>query len=892
MTALVDPEHAINSEFDLNLTQSGTTVSLVLCDGRGKRNTLAFTRDPIRRNSMKLYQGQQKYSDMEPPWTPIAQTDWSGGRGSKDFEKDTTMYYDSIRVNTVRPGEIILGPKATGTFNTTISNASVGTIGGLSQVSAATVYYAFKYTPASTLTTATVDMPVKVDEGQLYLGIGHMTGTPDPDEATIDWSTNYATPSDTGGMMTFTFNVAHALTSGVDHCIVLKWITTVEMVDLEYLRSATNNSYWQSTNGTTWSTVTATPPPAFTAYPTAIDTKPKLFEYKGALYAVSINDDASTSKLYLNGDQGVVKTGGSVTSVIADSGVKTWAEDEAIGCVMKIVAGSAAAQPQPWRPITDNLVTDVNGETTFTVAPAFDVAPAAGDIFAIVASDDWTEVVGFDTNYKTASSGITPRVTDVLAVNGAVYFAMGDGQVLTRMYAYSNAGAWTYDYSTFGTYTGSVAETGKFTHLAYGSDQTGTYIFGAKGGYPSTVAKAPAVDYTAASPTPAALVFATAENVGDLWEQITGIEVYGEYGNLFAFKEGSIWFRMDGNWYKTDIREMENTRDNRNGRAHMVHGMYLYFSWHNTVERYYSNLVDGVGPEQAEVGTPDATKAGHFSSLVGYPGLVIGAVDAGTSGYSTILAYNGVGWCEWYAGAQGARIQSLYVQSIPGNKVDRLWAGVGSDIVWLPLSVDPFNHPDSSYYFTDSGYLITSWYYLGLQDIDKLYNSLKMVVENTSSTSGAEERVALAYQKDGDTTWTDVTGYYDSFSEELDLASTPSVTGKRIRFKFTLSSHDGANTPRIVATILEAITRLPNKYITTVTARLDPDDPDDYTSALTKFNALTTMQDAVLPVTVESLVDMLDGKTAFIDGLTPRGYKAINKNGRTSYVIQFSLIEI
>lgn len=669
--------------------------------------------------------------------------------------------------------------------------------------------------------------------------------------------------------------------------------------NLKYVKSTTSTDYWTSTNGTTWTLGTDTECPYFKATVATTKTKWKLFEYKGALYAVSVNDDASTSKLYINGDQGVVKTGGSVTSVIADSGVKTWAADEAIGSILKIVSGAGAAQPQPWRPITDNAATNA-GETTFTVDPAFDIAPAAGDIFVILASDDWTEVTGFDANYKTATSGIVPRVTDVLPINGCVYFAMGDGQVLTRMFAYSNAGAWTYDYSDFGTYSaGSVAETGAFTHLKYGTDQTGSYIFGAKGGYPSTVAKAPAVDYSAASPSPAALVFAAAENVGDLYEQITGLETYGEYGNLYAFKEGSLWFRVDGKWYKTDIREMENTRDNRNGRAHLVHGKYMYFAWHNTVERFIEGYLDGVGPDKEEVGTPTENRAGHFSCLVGYPGLVIGSIDAGTTGYSSVVVFNGSGWCEWYAAAQGARIQNLYVQSIPGNTVDRLWISAGADINWLPLSIDPFNHPDSSYYFSDSGHLITSWFYLGLQDVDKLFNSMKLVVENTNATVGAEERVSLAYQVDNDTTWTDVTGYYDTFSEEIDLATTPSVKGKRIRFKFSLSSHDGANTPRIQASVLEAAVRVPSKYTTNIMARLEDDDiqrdgaPDAVRLAITKFNNLTTLQGLAVPVLIESSLEMLDGKYAFVDDVTPVPLAVNDKEGKKNkYAVTLRLIEV
>jgi hypothetical protein len=59
---------------------------------------------------MRISQGNQGYSDFEPPYTPIVQTDWSGGRGSDDFDKAANRYYDGFRADTIR-GDIIMGGK-------------------------------------------------------------------------------------------------------------------------------------------------------------------------------------------------------------------------------------------------------------------------------------------------------------------------------------------------------------------------------------------------------------------------------------------------------------------------------------------------------------------------------------------------------------------------------------------------------------------------------------------------------------------------------------------------------------------------------------------------------------------------------------------------------------
>ena len=118
-----------------------------------------------------------------------------------------------------------------------------------------------------------------------------------------------------------------------------------------------------------------------------------------------------------------------------------------------------------------------------------------------------------------------------------------------------------------------------------------------------------------------------------------------------------------------------------------------------------------------------------------------------------------------YCSSIGQRIQNVYVQSIPGNIVDQAVDKLSvAAIYWIPLSVDPFNHPDTSYYFASTGYLISSWYYLGLNSIDKLFNSLKLVCENVVQLLG-DPYVTAFYQVDEDTSWTNITGNFDTFSK-------------------------------------------------------------------------------------------------------------------------------
>lgn len=900
MTAIADPTNS-NSTHHVVLTNGATSVGLILCDASGKANALGgMRRDPIDPTGIKVYSDQQKYSDFLMPWSPVSQDDWAGGRGSKDFDRDKTMYFDGYGVNTLREGEIILGPKATETAGTGTTWTNTRNQGAMYEMytEIGAGWYAMQFTPNASGTIVSLELVLWCDiprpAGQTFnVGLAPVSGG---NPGSITWASNPVQPTETFGATRRSFTISFEFVSGTPYFIVLTGPTWNDAFTVANSTTDLASIKYSSDSGSNWSTITASyhVPYIITYGTVANKLKAHFFEYKNALYRVSQFDDGSYSKLFVNGDHGVAKTGSTTTSITLDSGVATWAADEAIGSILVIARGDGTGQPQNWRVITDNGATTA-GETTFTVE-AFDRAPAAGATIAIIASDKWTEITAFDDNYNVI-------VTDVLPVNGVVYFANGDSTAMVRMYAYNSSGTWTYNFSDLGAYTdGSVAETGAFTHLAYASDEDGTYIWGAKANASAQINYASPVDGTAwAGSGEAALTWQTGAKiiyVGDRGDRIVGLEIYDEFGSLHVFKETGIWRIYKKRPYRIDIRELGNTRDDRNGVAHLVQGVYLYFSWHNTVVRWFNGTLDRIGPDKAEVAIPTGNRHGNFSAIAGYPGVVFGGVDAGPTGISTVLAYNQRGWCELYRGASGARIQNLYVQSIPGNAVDRLWVSIGTGVVWLPLSIDPYNHPSDAYnpyLYESEGYLITAWYYLGLNEIEKLFNSIRLVVENASAT----ETVTVAYQVDDDSAWTDISGTVDTFSEKLYLAATPSVTGRRIRFRYRLASTTGTATPRVITTVLDAITRVPTKYTTTLTFRVadgDHDlngDPDDYQTAAAKIAAIEAMRDLTIPVTISSVLSQLNGGSAFVSSPTLTPYQLHTETGYVEgYIGQLVLIDV
>lgn len=170
-------------------------------------------------------------------------------------------------------------------------------------------------------------------------------------------------------------------------------------------------------------------------------------------------------------------------------------------------------------------------------------------------------------------------------------------------------------------------------------------------------------------------------------ERITNLVGYGEPERLFVLTDGGIYKESDGYYRKLPLDEFSAVRDDRNGRHALVHDVYLWTTLLNSLERYYRSNLDDKGPTRDE-GMPDG-RQGPISGLAGYPPRFYVSIDAGTDGYSSIMAYNGLGYHELYRAPKGERIRNLFIQALPGDEPDRLWFGQGADLLWLPIELNP-----------------------------------------------------------------------------------------------------------------------------------------------------------------------------------------------------------
>jgi hypothetical protein len=365
----------------------------------------------------------------------------------------------------------------------------------------------------------------------------------------------------------------------------------------------------------------------------------------------------------------------------------------------------------------------------------------------------------------------------------------------------------------------------------------------------------------------------TTIELGDNINRITGLEAYGEPETLWVLREGSIGNVENGVYDEVPLREMRNVRSRFNGRASLVHGVYLYFSLLHGVQRYFRSNLDDVGPNR-DLGLP-LLYQGPIADMVGYPGKFYAAIDCRNTRYSSIMMSRGHSdWHPVYACDElGQHIQSLYIQSVPGWIVDRLWFSQGADIVWLPLPGNTLREDtDTSYDFTHEAVVESAWIYQGMQDLTKFFKSFTAFATNTS---GTVRIIEMDYMLDGNTTWTAISGNINTEpSEELDLSSAtpPSSAGKRVKYRLRIMTNDRNQPVKTRAVVTKSVARIPIKYTYSWTFRaydeaIDIEGEDDsvYTAVETMMTQLDTWANAGTALTMRCLYSPFDNKTVQVD---------------------------
>ncbi len=819
MTRTASPTNP-RSTHDIVLTKGGQSVGLNFCDSLGRDLHPGFLKQTLRRTSIQMREGKAKYSDMELPWQTIVQNDWSNGINNLNLSDDSSAYAYGNGVDTCEPGQIIMSgmPCFTKGYRNIDFYWPHDCNRSASGIYGAQLYHAIQFTPTASYTMTKLFLILR----KVGNPTGNITVAFYDDDTGVPGSSLSSATFDSADLdYRFTENyltVSQALTSGTPYWIVVTHAgTATDYVEIMTGASDAVTSKKKAATGD-WSSLSANM--FWRGYESWLPTTFWLKEYKGAMFAFADYGPGGTPKVFINGDQGVA-TGGATTYL--DDSTKSWTNDEWIGATVIFYRYTGSDQYVNYAKITDNTGTRLVFDAVAT-APAGGAAGTATE-YVIVDSDKWTEITG-----TGLSAG---RITDVLEANGAIYVCQGDVINVRKLQAYSSGtpvAAWT----NFGS--GDSDEGYTATYMIAGADAAGNCIWKANGGYPARFYRADPVDCTGAA-VAGALAFGAATNVGNYMERITGLETYGENGNLHVLKEASIWEIINGVAKEYQIREMRNTRDKDNGRTHLVQDMALWFSWSNGLERYFDGLIDGMGVEKGKFSNT-YTRLGRYKHLSGYPGKIIASYGS-TKSSGMLLVNNGAGrggkgWCNWmtandYNSSLHGYEQINYtcVQSIPGSSVHKLWVSRGADIVWMPIMVNPAQSiysSDDPYIYNHHGYFDTSWIDAGFYDINKLWKSIALIVEDEAVISTWD--IQVYYMTSSDIyTWTHLDTEINSKGKtEINLSSTFSQYTDKIRFRFCIFNANYDSSPRIIAMALEYLLQLPVRWSVTAYVRMGDKD--------------------------------------------------------------------
>jgi len=392
------------------LTDLDTDQSLMLipCDTAGNFAWTGVTRAPLTRNAMKTSNTSNQYSDLEPPWISIPQEDWTGGRGSDIFSKDTTRYRD--------------GKRCQAAFNQVIYNAPLDYYSdGFGRAVATNCPGSLYWERVSKRYIAVQFTAGLASAGEVYIHL-RRRGTP---KAALTVSLTDGLSDSANVLATHSFTTTEVADTLAEFFKFTFDAVTLTVDDTYYIvvncSEGDSQNYWQvgcskeaqlqtyvSTYGANYEVAN------FELYyrvaAPQIDKSTRFFTYEQMQFAVRhTTGENGTPSLWLNGDIG--KTTSSTSTTVTDSS-KSWTVNQWKGARIGLVYGPGAQEHVGcWRTIASNT------EDTITVDEDFVITPSSTCVFIINDTPIWQEISGH---------GLTSHVTDIHVINGVVYFAQGD----------------------------------------------------------------------------------------------------------------------------------------------------------------------------------------------------------------------------------------------------------------------------------------------------------------------------------------------------------------------------------------------------------------------------------------------------------------------------------
>lgn len=717
------------------------------------------------------------------------QRSWKGGRGIENLSSNPSGYWDSMNAWTLSEEHLhqtLLWEPARGLRNCQFDLPSRTQSLTWVQLFSATRYLASKFV---------ADESFSADYARMWVRRVGQPGT-----LTVEiCADNAGTPGTVAVTATLT---AADVADVISYFKQFNWtstttITSTTTYHIKIYGASTDNktNHWEvggldggssnyySSNNSSWNAGTFRP----FYYIADADVSRTFFPFMldSAMYVVDKKDDQTTaSKLWINGDRGVATSAASTS--ITDS-AKSWTTDRWAGAYVKIVRGTGAGQV---RAISSNT------STALTISTAWDKTPSTDSEFVIFGTRWFTEI---------ATTGLSVVSGAPVVSNRIVYFPQGtSGYIRNMVY---NATTKAHAFAAEGTNQAFL--------MLSTSDAAGGRIWA----FDTAAKYASAVAY---STTPTALTF-TSLTVGGETYYATGVAE--KDGLVYVFKENGIWNVSLSNVTTTPTATIvklqtgiEKTPSPYNGFGVVSHQQFLYYSWMHSLVRVYGSSHDDIGQDWAGWGLPDG-REGIFTSLDTYTSLLVCAVDAGSSGTSSVLGWDGLGWHELVRGYDvGKRIRMVKVQPCQETR-NRLWTDMGGDLVFqeMPLKKSSPRLDNGSRYMHEA-VIESSVIDMGTASaLPKFIKELTVYCENL----GDGNEINIDYQVDDaihTSSWVEATTLFQS-PEATAFLGLSNV--RKFVYRLRINSSDNTAPVDILGVVPNGYARVPYKMVWTLRCRAD-----------------------------------------------------------------------
>ena len=331
-------------------------------------------------------------------------------------------------------------------------------------------------------------------------------------------------------------------------------------------------------------------------------------------------------------------------------------------------------------------------------------------------------------------------------------------------------------------------------------------------------------------------------------------------------------------------------------------GIYKYINGSN------SAVVSVVGPDK-DHGLPSDYR-GNIAKLMGTHNDLIALVDGtlapntvdmfasnestvidASTGYSTILGWNEMGWeVKWAASGtnQGKKITAGFVSDVGGTLTAtnpyRMYWGFDGDLYYQQLQSDVINPTQvANYNYEDSvdGVHYTSWFSADQVEVDKL--ALKAKVETANCNSN--QTVKIEYATDYVESYTTMGTITSDGLTTYTFGSNVGTTFRAIQFKIALATNTKIVSPDLISLTLEFRKKLNPKLGWTVNIDLSKAYKGNSAKAM-RANILSAIESNTL-IEFTYRDDSTTNRNYYVDIINAQGleYTAYDERGTTQLTL-------